>query len=168
MRDYAAEACGLRLVEGKAVEQVVTDDGEPLRQLLLEEEERDLRELEYSPVCQTPADPSLAEQDLALISNPSSLLFAVEKPNIFRDFALSTSLLLPSFSPASSDSVKAHVREQVAKLNEAVTASKNLPAGPLGLTGNELVSRWANTLVGRLDAMGEEDKEAAALLRPST
>ncbi|BGP09501.1 hypothetical protein JCM10049v2_005374 [Rhodotorula toruloides] len=149
VRESAAEACGLRLVEGKAVEQVVTDGGEPLRQLLLEEEERDL------------------QQDLALISNPSSLLFAIEKPNIFRDFALTTSLLLPSFSPASSDDVKAHARQQVTKLADAVEASRNLPAGPLGLTGNELVSRWVHTLVGRLDAMGEEDHEAATLLRPS-
>ncbi|BGP33485.1 hypothetical protein JCM10296v2_005289 [Rhodotorula toruloides] len=149
VRESAAEACGLRLVEGKAVEQVVTDGGEPLRQLLLEEEERDL------------------QQDLALISNPSSLLFAVEKPNIFRDFALTTSLLLPFFSPASSSNVKAHTRQQVAELAAAVTASKNLPAGPLGLTGNELVSRWAKTLVGRLDAMSEDDYEAATLLRPS-
>ncbi|GEM08658.1 proteophosphoglycan ppg4 [Rhodotorula toruloides] len=149
VREYASEACGLRYVEGKAVEQVVTDGGEPLRQLLLEEEERDF------------------ETDLALISNPSSLLFAVEKPNIFRDFALATSLLLPYFSSASSPNMKAHVRMQTAKLAEAVAANPSLPAGPLGLTGNELVSRWANTLIRRLDTMGEAEDEAILRLRPS-
>jgi hypothetical protein len=107
-----------------------------------------------------------AEQDLALLSNPSSLLFAVEKPNIFRDFALTTSLLLPFFSSGSPQEVKARVGQQVAKLAEAVEAgSRNLPAGPLGVTGNELVSRWANTLIRRLDAMGEEENEAVSRLR---
>jgi hypothetical protein len=168
VRESAAEAYRTRLVEGKAVEQVLTDGGEPLRQLLLDEEQCDLREWSSALLrCQLLTFSHVAEQDLALLSNPSSLLFAVEKPNIFRDFALTTSRLLPSFSIASSPDDMTRTRLQVAKLVEAVAAGKNLPAGPLGLTGNELVSRWANTLIRRLDAMGEAEDEAVSRLRPS-
>ncbi|GAA6013372.1 hypothetical protein JCM8202_003123 [Rhodotorula sphaerocarpa] len=73
VRERARMATGHDLIEGKAVECVLERAGaETVRLLDLE------------------ADAEFKE-DLALLSNPSSLLFAVEKPNIFRD-----PLFLPS------------------------------------------------------------------------
>lgn len=70
-----------------------------------------------------------SDSDLRSLSNPSSLLFAVEKPNIFKD-----DLLEVEIAPYSSVS-DLEAYEQ--RLGAAVSAS-NSPHGPLGWAGNEL------------------------------
>lgn len=92
-----------------------------------------------------------------MLANPSSLLFAVEKPNIFRDVLLVPSLLR---EVGISDAQAAdRGSERVLSLATAIKANPSLAPGPLGLAGNELASRWAATyLVG----VGTETKELHA------
>ncbi|GAA5977823.1 hypothetical protein JCM11641_006083 [Rhodosporidiobolus odoratus] len=118
VRGYALEACCLRLIEAKAVERVLQAGGEELREAVGQEEE------------------AAFEHDLALLANPSSLLFAIEKPNIFLDPFLVTSCM-PS-SPASAAS--SSPREK--RLEGAVSKGRGFEEGPLGMGGNEVVRRW--------------------------
>lgn len=74
-----------------------------------------------------------AEYDMALLSKPSSLLFAVEKPNIFKDD------LLESEVQHSLDETETAVLRQ--RLEEAVAQGKAV-RGPLGLDGDELYCKW--------------------------
>ncbi|GAA6057628.1 hypothetical protein JCM3770_005003 [Rhodotorula araucariae] len=126
-----------RLVEAKAVERAVCDGGEACVRAL-EAEER-----------------AAFERDLATLANPTSLLFAVEKPNIYRDVLLCSAGVGASASPDEA-------RVALARL---VDAALGLDAGPLGMGGNELVSRWARVWVQRLEAAvgtrGDEDEGAA-------
>ncbi|KPV74232.1 uncharacterized protein RHOBADRAFT_54083 [Rhodotorula graminis WP1] len=146
VRENAERAFGARLVEGKAVERAVEEGGEATRDLLAVEARADF------------------ERDLSALENPTSLLFAIERSNIFIDFAVLDSLLLSSAPSSSSSEALTALR----KLNEA---SKNLDEGPLGTGGNELVSRWARSWVQRLDvAQGdgaEQEEEAVRRLRGS-
>ncbi|GAA5902144.1 hypothetical protein JCM8208_002487 [Rhodotorula glutinis] len=145
VRDNAEQAFGARLVEGKAVERAVEEGGEATRKLFEVDARADF------------------ERDLSALANPTSLLFAIERSNIFIDFAVLDSLLLSSSPPSSSTEALTAVR----KLNEA---SKNLDEGPLGTGGNELVSRWARSWVQRVDVAqgdGAEEEEAVRRLRGS-
>jgi hypothetical protein len=83
----------------------------------------------------------LAESDIALLTSPSSLLFTVEKPNIFLD-----PLLVPSALSSSATSASSSHRDQLAQLEEAIKAGKALEEGPLGRGGNELVQKWEGVL----------------------
>ncbi|KAL8286526.1 hypothetical protein RQP46_004543 [Phenoliferia psychrophenolica] len=85
--------------------------------------------------------------DLALLSNPSSLLFAIEKPNIFRDEMIETEVLLRS-GAATSTTLEA-VDGALASLAHALHASfgPDLDNGPLRIYGNELVCKWAYRLL---------------------
>ncbi|GAA5841760.1 hypothetical protein JCM9279_003095 [Rhodotorula babjevae] len=145
VRDNAELAFGARLVEGKAVERAVEEGGEETRNLFAVEARADF------------------ERDLAALANPTSLLFAIEKSNIFVDFAVLDSLLLSNSSSSSTEALTA-----LRKLNEA---SKSLDEGPLETGGNELVSRWARSWVQRLDAAqregAEQQEEAVRRLRGS-
>ncbi|GAA6027127.1 hypothetical protein JCM8097_002413 [Rhodosporidiobolus ruineniae] len=127
VREYAYEAAGLKLVEGKAVEEVLREGGEELLARVRAEEEKEFA------------------ADLSVLANPSSLLFAIEKPNIFLDPLLVLSLLVSSFT---LDKTKA--KENLQRLEEAVEASKRLEEGPLGRGGNEVVTRWEAVLGARV------------------
>ncbi|KAM0754870.1 hypothetical protein T439DRAFT_321926 [Meredithblackwellia eburnea MCA 4105] len=83
--------------------------------------------------------------DIEALSESSSYLFAVEKPNIFRDELSEAEFALETSSTSSSDTVAA-VDEALAALYSALKASKRAP-GPLGLDGNELVCKWAYRLI---------------------
>ncbi|BGP49684.1 hypothetical protein JCM10450v2_005589 [Rhodotorula kratochvilovae] len=132
VREHAHAALSARLVEAKAVERAVRSGGEECSGLLIREEGADF------------------ERDVATLANPTSLLFAVEKPNIFLDFTVSHSLLLSSASAAGD------ARAALDRLNGASSA---LEKGPLGTGGNELVSRWARVWVQRVE--GAQGRGAA-------
>lgn len=85
---------------------------------------------------------SIAAIDLDLLANPSSLLFTVEKPNIFLDPLLVPCALRSSASAAASSGVDGRRR----KLEEAIKAGKALEEGPLGREGNEVVRKWEGVL----------------------
>jgi hypothetical protein len=89
-----------------------------------------------------------------LLANPSSLLFAVEKPNIFRDVLLVPSILSELGAQYSQAVGHAgpHASEQIAALASAIKANPSLAPGPLGLAGNELASRWAATYLRDTEA----------------
>ncbi|GJN90356.1 hypothetical protein Rhopal_003367-T1 [Rhodotorula paludigena] len=146
VRGHARDAYGSRLIEAKAVEEILKSGGQDLRDALLREEEVDL------------------SRDLEILANPVSLLFAVEKPNIYIDFNLNHSLLLSHLSSDSSSQQR--TRDQLARLVQAIESGKALEPGPLGLAGNEIVSRWARVLVQRADAAQATD-EAATKFRAS-
>lgn len=94
--------------------------------------------------------PGPTDADLALLSNPSSLLFAVEKPNIFKDDLLETEVIQSTSGLRDS---------AVSSLGEAVKTFKG-GEGPLGALGNELVSKWAFRLQANSGAL-----EGSYLLR---
>ncbi|GAA5867264.1 hypothetical protein JCM8547_003140 [Rhodosporidiobolus lusitaniae] len=121
VRSYAHKAYGLKVVEGRAVEVVLQDGGGELLERVLEEQEDDLK------------------SDLDLLSNPSSLLFTVEKPNIYVD-----PLLVPSRLPSAK--LEDGKKDQLEKLEEAVRQGKALEAGPLGRGGNESLAKWEGVL----------------------
>ncbi|GAA5941468.1 hypothetical protein JCM10213_006094 [Rhodosporidiobolus nylandii] len=134
-RSYAHEAFGLRVVEGKAVEMVLSEGGDELKELVLKQEEEAF------------------ETDLSVLANPSSLLFAIEKPNIFLNPFLVPSYLsvstLPSFAAGAAPA-------QLDQLAQAVEQGKGLEEGPLGRGGNEVVRRWEGVLLPRAGRMQDE------------
>ncbi|GAA5998529.1 tRNA methylation protein TRM732 [Rhodotorula paludigena] len=140
VRGHARDAYGSRLIEAKAVEEILESGGQDLRDALLQDDNDDL------------------SRDLEILANPVSLLFAVEKPNIYVDFNLNHSLLLSHLSPDLLS--QQQTREQLARLDQAIEAGKALEPGPLGLAGNEIVSRWARVLVQRADAAQVTDETA--------
>lgn len=92
------------------------------------------------------------DADLSLLSNPSSLLFAVEKPNIFKDDLLETEIL------SSPDSLEA-VNGALSSLEEALKKSKG-GDGPLGVLGQELVCKWAFRLVQQRRLLGVSSEDS--------
>ncbi|GAA5990105.1 hypothetical protein JCM10908_005823 [Rhodotorula pacifica] len=132
VRESAHLAAGSKFVEGKAVEQVLADSDPTLLGLIRADEDAELR------------------ADCDLLANPSSLLFAVEKPNIFRDVLLVPSLLRELAATQSADhhGSDAHRDARISSLVSAVKANTSLTPGPLGLAGNELASRWAAICLG--------------------
>ncbi|GAA5888047.1 hypothetical protein JCM5296_005415 [Sporobolomyces johnsonii] len=141
-RSYAYDAAHLKLVEGKALEQVLLSGGPALVERVLEEERM------------------YFERDLELIANPSSLLFAIEKPNIYRDDHLLPSLLLSILSSPACSSLRPAVIEtterQLLDLSAGVASGRGMEPGPLGRAGNELVCKWAGPLIRRWEALVEE------------
>lgn len=102
-----------------------------------------------------------SDADLSLLSNPSSLLFAIEKPNIFKDDLLETELLT-STSPDSPETLDS----AILALEEALKTFKG-GEGPLGMLGNELVSKWAFRLVQKRELVGGEVDDLEKRLRGS-
>ncbi|GAA5960789.1 hypothetical protein JCM3765_000817 [Sporobolomyces pararoseus] len=123
-REYAYRAARSSLVEGKAVETVLNVGGEELRKLLSVDEE-----LEFT-------------EDVKTLSNPSSLLFTIEKPNIYRDDHLVPSLLRQSGHHHDSSKISHRLKA----LDEALGKGRGLDLGPLGRGGNEMICRWTTTL----------------------
>jgi hypothetical protein len=74
---------------------------------------------------------------MRVISHPSSLLFAIEKPNIYIDDLLPTEV---SSSPAPFSPIN---DELLQRLGEVLDMEDG---GPLGLLGHELVCKWAYRL----------------------
>ncbi|CEQ41609.1 SPOSA6832_03343, partial [Sporobolomyces salmonicolor] len=141
-RSYAYDAAQLKRVEGKALEQVLRSGGRALVERVLEEER------------------VYFERDLELIANPSSLLFAIEKPNIYRDDHLLPSLLLPILSSPTCSSLRPAITEtterQLLDLSAGVESGRGMEPGPLGRAGNELVCKWAGPLIRRWESLAEE------------
>ncbi|GAA5880079.1 hypothetical protein JCM3774_003302 [Rhodotorula dairenensis] len=136
VRESANLAARSKVVEGKAVEQVLEKSGPALLDLIREDEDAEFSE------------------DCDMLANPSTLLFAVEKPNIFRDVLLVPSLLRGlDISDAQAASRGA---DRIIALATALKANPSFAPGPLGLAGNELASRWAATYLG---SVGAETKE---------
>ncbi|GAA5899201.1 hypothetical protein JCM6882_009282 [Rhodosporidiobolus microsporus] len=125
VRSYAHEAYGLKLVEGKAVEVVLQEGGAELEKAVREEEVEEL------------------DLDLDLLANPSSLLFAIEKPNIFIDPFLVPALLSSTSTAAGR---AADPQKQLERLQQAVETGRGLEEGPLGKGGNELVQKWEKVM----------------------
>ncbi|GAA5994531.1 hypothetical protein JCM5350_006387 [Sporobolomyces pararoseus] len=123
-REYAYSAARSSLVEGKAVETVLKTGGDELRKLLSKDEK-----LEFS-------------EDIQALSNPSSLLFTIEKPNIYRDDHLVPSILRQFGQQVDTT----EVTERSRALDEAVEKGRGLGPGPLGRGGNEMICRWTMTL----------------------
>lgn len=71
----------------------------------------------------------MTDADIEALANPSSLLFAVEKPNIFKDDLLENEIA--PYDPTSS------LEQYRRKLSDAVKTSRT-PNGPLGWAGNEI------------------------------
>ncbi|GAA5933380.1 tRNA methylation protein TRM732 [Sporobolomyces koalae] len=137
-REFGYEAARCKLVEGKAVEVGLRDGGAGLTELLLEEEELHFAE------------------DLTSLSDPSSLLFAIEKPNIYRDDHLVPSIL-------RHGSISKNVRPPFSRLQQLARiaeSGRGLEAGPLGREGNEIFCRWATPLVWNSAGSYEDDKVA--------
>ncbi|GAA5895288.1 tRNA methylation protein TRM732 [Sporobolomyces salmoneus] len=133
-RDLAYKAARSKLVEGKAVEAIVRTGGDPLRSLILRDEE-----LQF-------------EEDLENLSNPSSLMFTIEKPNICRD-----DFLLPTISLSLSKRLDSEVVNRRSKaLKNTIQTARGLESGPLGRDGNELVCRWVTPLEWELDLSGQQ------------
>ena len=98
------------------------------------------------------------EDDVAQVATPSSLLFAVERPNIFKDELLEAGLLaaLPSASgAAAAASEQEQGRERVTRLAEALGERLASEAGPLGWSGSELVCKWIGRAVSGGSTAGE-------------
>ena len=97
-----------------------------------------------------------------MLSNPTSLLFAIEKPNIFRDELIEMELIVRSgLSPSTTLEA---IEETLASLTVALRKSfgPDLDNGPLRLFGNELVCKWAYRLLslrGVLTGGVELDKD---------
>ncbi|KAI5474356.1 DNA polymerase gamma subunit 1 [Pseudohyphozyma bogoriensis] len=83
--------------------------------------------------------------DVQVLSNPSSLLFAIERPNIFLDDLLETEMLT-SVSPTTDVAI---VNSTVASLSAVLGTEPEL--GPLGRLGNDLVCKWAFRALRRKD-----------------
>ncbi|GAA6017403.1 hypothetical protein JCM11491_006645 [Sporobolomyces phaffii] len=132
-RDLAYAAAKTTLVEGKAIEATLRDGGDALLELVLRDEE-----LQF-------------DEDLDNLSDPSSLLFAIEKPNIYRDDHLVPSLLL-----CERQQIDPHVSlRRTKRLGQVISTGRGLEAGPLGREGNEMVCRWGAPIVWELDAAQE-------------
>ena len=102
-----------------------------------------------------------AEFDLEMLSNPSSLLFTVEKPNIFQDDLLETESLLalaclqPPVFPL--DSLET-IRSILVQLDPLLVGLKE--EGPLGIGGRASVAKWCYRLSARIELMKLSDAEA--------
>ncbi|GAA5873994.1 hypothetical protein JCM16303_002654 [Sporobolomyces ruberrimus] len=142
-RAFGYGAARTKLVEGKAVEATIVAGGTALGELVLRDEEAHFAE------------------DIETLSDPTSLLFAIEKPNIYRDDHLVPAILLESPQRLDSKIVSRRLQE----LGQAISTGRGLEAGPLGREGNEMVSRWATTLTWELDtgAGGGEHTPTAVL-----
>ncbi|GAA6058973.1 hypothetical protein JCM10212_001683 [Sporobolomyces blumeae] len=143
-RSIAFDAARSSLVEGKAVESLLEHANADLAALVLADEQTQF------------------EEDLDLMSNPSSLLFEVEKPNIYRDDHLVPSLLR-STSPTQTEN-------QLSRLSPIISSGRGMEDGPLGRDGNELVCKWAGPLVERWTSAGTDAAldTVVGLLRSST
>jgi len=153
-RDYGYAAADSKLVEGKAVETILRNGGSPLVQLVLEDED-----LQFGKHCfpsfavsLTDLRVSFAAEDLEILSNPSSLLFAIEKPNIYRDDHLVPSLLLGDSPSKITSNLSGTISKRLTALAKVVENGRGLEAGPLGREGNEVVCRWATPLVSAYDS----------------
>ncbi|GAA5824054.1 hypothetical protein JCM11251_001502 [Rhodosporidiobolus azoricus] len=142
VRTYALEAFGPKLVEGKAVETVLQEGGEEVEKMVVEEESDELG------------------FDLDVLANPSSLLFAIEKPNIFLDPFLVPRLLSTSLTA----SLAAEAWAQFERLGQAIEAGRGLEEGPLGRGGNELVQKWDTLPRLRLLQTASIAKDTLAIL----
>ena len=95
---------------------------------------------------------SCTAEDLAVLSNPTSLLFVVERPNIFADDLVVSEILGSSIAIGTDDEI-ASVKQ---RLRKALLGNKR-GGGPLGMGGNAVFSKWAQLL-----GLGEEEKESMA------
>lgn len=96
-----------------------------------------------------------------MLSTPSSLLFAIEKPNIFRDETIESEVLLRTASAGST--TLAEVDAALSSLAGALRASfgQELDNGPLRLYGNELVCKWAYRLLTLRSVLASDGSEHA-------
>ena len=83
------------------------------------------------------------------LSNPTSLLFLVEKPNIFVDDTLTTELMDSTHRIGTAE----QILDVKTRLQRAL-AENTKGTGPLGMGGNDLVSKWCIRL-----GMDDEEKE---------
>ncbi|SCV70448.1 BQ2448_1842 [Microbotryum intermedium] len=107
------------------------------------------------------------EAELALLSSPSSLLFAIEKPNIYQDDLVEPELY-DSVSQAPVDSPES-IKATLEGLQKALEVSPK-PDGPLGLLGSSIVCKLAFRLdrsAGGGQSLEGADAELMARLRGS-
>lgn len=151
-RDQGYVAAGLSLVEGKAVEATLRRGGDAVVRLVLADEDVQFGQSRFHiheivRSTHPPTHFSVAE-DLDILSNPSSLLFAIEKPNIYRDDHLVPSILFSAYgSPRDSATLSQSVARRLPALAKVVETGRGLEAGPLGREGNEVVCKWATPLI---------------------
>jgi hypothetical protein len=89
------------------------------------------------------------------LADPSSLLFTIEKPNIYRDDHLVPSLLLESSGPVDKELT---IRRSKT-IDEVLRGGRGVelyPSGPLGRDGNEVICKW--TTIFDLESGGNRDR----------
>lgn len=101
---------------------------------------------------------SLKDADLEHLSNPSSLLFAIEKPNIFKD-----ELLEAEFMSENQGTTPLTLAAFAASRLSTVLGT-TLDDGPLGVLGDEVVCKWAYRLASH---QGSDDADFYTWLRKS-
>lgn len=152
VREYASDIVsrdwtrGVSVTERRSVELILAEVG-PTKLELVKEEFGELDTFSVALRSPLTGPCRLAAADLALLSNPSSLLFAIEKPNIFKDDLLELDLL-PSTDSSSS------VSQALRDLEQAL-AQNPRGEGPFGLLGNELVCKWAARLTRAVESEDE-------------
>lgn len=92
------------------------------------------------------------DEDVATLNNPSSLLFAIEKPNIHFDDLHETEYL--HVHPSSSLTTPEEISQVLSTLSLVIPTGS---LGPLGIIGNNLICKWSYRVITRLDGMGNQE-----------